>query len=188
MTWHSRNKSTDGKVCHVLDNKAWAHIDRTWPESRGEPRNVKLGLATNGVNPFGENSNARSTSPMLFLNYNLPPWLVTKKFFLLLSMIIPRSSNVKSSNFDVYLAPMFEELVELWKGVRAVDVLQSVKRREFTMRAILMRAIHDFLAYKIVFGCQHQGYKTCFLCGTDIVSWWSKELGKSIFQGSRRWL
>jgi hypothetical protein len=172
----------------VLDNKAWAHIDRTWPESRGEPRNVKLGLATNGVNPFGENSNARSTSPMLFLNYNLPPWLVTKKFFLLLSMIIPRSSNVKSSNFDVYLAPMFEELVELWKGVRAVDVLQSVKRREFTMRAILMRAIHDFLAYKIVFGCQHQGYKTCFLCGTDIVSWWSKELGKSIFQGSRRWL
>jgi len=103
-------------------------------------------------------------------------------------MIIPGSSNVKSSNFDVYLASMFEKLVELWKGVRAVDVLQPVKRRQFTMRVVLMRKIHDFLAYMIVFGCQHQGYKTCPSCGTNIVSWWSKEFGKPIFQGSWRWL
>jgi hypothetical protein len=144
MTWHSRNKSTDGKVRHVPDSKAWAHIDRTWPEFGGEPRNVRLGLATDGVNPFGEKSNAWSTSPVLFLNYNLPPWLVTKKLFLLLSMIIPGPNSVKSSNFDVYLAPVFEELVELWKGVRAVDVLQPIRRREFTMRAILMWTIHDF--------------------------------------------
>jgi hypothetical protein len=96
-----------------------------------------LGLTIDGVNPFGEKNNAWSTSPMLFLNYNLPPWLVTKKF-LLLSMIILGSSNVKSSNFDVYLALVFEELVELWKGVRVVDVLQHVRRREFTMKLVLM--------------------------------------------------
>jgi len=83
---------------------------------------------------------------------------------------------------------MFEELVELWKGVRVVDVLQPVRRREFTMRAVLMWTIHDFLAYGIVSGCQHQGYRAYPPCGTDIVSRWSKELGKLIFQGSRRWL
>jgi hypothetical protein len=181
MTWHSQNKSIDGKVCHVHDSKAWAHIGRTWQKFGGEPKNVRLGLATNEVNPFGENSNAWSTSPMLFLNYNLPPWLVTNFFFLLLSMIILRLNNVKSNNFDVYLALVFEEFVELWKGVKVVDVLQPVKRREFTMRAILMWTIHDFPAYGKVYGCQHQGYTTCPPCGTDIVSRWSKELGKPIF-------
>jgi len=57
----------------VHDNKAWAHIDRTWSKFGGEPKNVKLGLATDGVNPFGEKNNAWSTSHLLFLNYNLPP-------------------------------------------------------------------------------------------------------------------
>jgi hypothetical protein len=96
-------------------------------------------------------------------------------------MIIPRSNNVKSSNFDVYLAPIFEEFVELWKRVRAMDVFQPIRRREFTMRAVLMWTIHDFPTYGIVFGCQHQGYRACPPCGTDIVSRWSNELGKPIF-------
>jgi hypothetical protein len=34
MTWHSQKKSKDGKVCHVHVSKAWAHIDRIWPEFR----------------------------------------------------------------------------------------------------------------------------------------------------------
>jgi hypothetical protein len=96
-------------------------------------------------------------------------------------MIILGPNSVKSSNFDVYLAPVFEELVELWKGVRVVDALQPAKRREFTMRAILMWTIHNFLSYGIVYGSQHQGYRACPPCGIDKVSWWSKELGKPIF-------
>ncbi len=30
MVWHSDNKSTNGLVWHVADNKAWAHIDAMW--------------------------------------------------------------------------------------------------------------------------------------------------------------
>jgi hypothetical protein len=66
---------------------------------------------------------------------------------------------------------MFEELLELWKKVRAMDVLQPIKRREFTMRAVLMWTIHDFPAYGIISSCEHQGYRTCPPCGTDIVNW-----------------
>jgi hypothetical protein len=51
-----------------------------------------------------------------------------------------------------------------------------------------MWTIHDFPGYKIVFSCQHQGYKACLPCGSNIVSRWSKKLGKPIFEGSRRWL
>jgi hypothetical protein len=47
MTWHVRNKSIDGKVHHV-PNKAWQHIDNTWLDFATEPKNVKLGLATDG--------------------------------------------------------------------------------------------------------------------------------------------
>jgi hypothetical protein len=41
----------------VVDNKAWQNIDNTWPEFTVEPINVRLGLAIDGVNPFGEKNN-----------------------------------------------------------------------------------------------------------------------------------
>jgi len=62
----------------------------------------------------------------MFLNYNLPPWLVTKRFFVIVSLIISSLENVKVANFDVYLEPMIEELEELWKGVVGLDVLQPL--------------------------------------------------------------
>jgi hypothetical protein len=34
------------------------NIDNTWPDFAIEPRNVRLSLATNGVNPFGDKNNA----------------------------------------------------------------------------------------------------------------------------------
>jgi hypothetical protein len=51
-----------------------------------------------------------------------------------------------------------------------------------------MWTIHDFLGYGLGFGCQHQGYKACPPCGSSIVSRWSKELGKVVFEGNRRCL
>jgi hypothetical protein len=69
----------DGKVWHVPDSRAWEHINATFPDFANEPRNVRLGLATDGMNPFGEKSNTWSTWPVLVLNYNLPPWLVNEK-------------------------------------------------------------------------------------------------------------
>jgi hypothetical protein len=118
MTWHAKNKSIDGKVHHVPNNKAWQHIDNTWLDFATEPRNVKLGLAIDGVNPFEDKNNVWSTWLVLFLIYNLPPWLVTKKFFMLLSIIILGPDNVKSANFDVLITSLIEELQELWEGVR----------------------------------------------------------------------
>jgi hypothetical protein len=29
MTWHNKNQSTNGKMRHAPDNKAWAHINAT---------------------------------------------------------------------------------------------------------------------------------------------------------------
>ena len=89
MQWHFANRSTDGMVRSVFDSKAWKHIDDTWTEFAAEPRHVRLGLALDGMNPFADLLTRHSTWPVMTLNYNLPPWLVTKKFFVMLSLIIP---------------------------------------------------------------------------------------------------
>jgi hypothetical protein len=61
MVWHNDNRGSDGLVRHVVDSKAWVHIDVMWPEYAIEPHNVKLGLVTNGVNPFSAQSSSWCT-------------------------------------------------------------------------------------------------------------------------------
>ncbi len=148
----------------------------------------KIRFGIDGVNPFGEKNNIWSTWLVLLLIYNLSPWLVTKKFFMFLSIIISRPKSVKNANFDVLIAPLIDKLQELWEGVRRLDILQFVSRRQFLVKAILMWTIHDFPRYDLIFGCQHQGYKVCLPCGTGTTNQWSKELGKVVFEGNRRWL
>jgi hypothetical protein len=63
----------------VANYITWKHISTTWPKLVANARNVRLGLALDGVNPFGDLCNCHSTWPMVLLNSNLPPWLVTKE-------------------------------------------------------------------------------------------------------------
>ena len=71
----------------------------------------------------------------VLIKYNLPPWLETKPFFLMLSLIIPGKKSVNSYTIDVYLEPLFDELVELWKGIEAIQMLRDNDSIEFTLRA-----------------------------------------------------
>jgi hypothetical protein len=160
MVWHSFNRSIDGLVQHVADSKAWSHIDVTWVEFATKPHNVRLGLATNGVNPYGDKSYSRSMWLVLLFNYNLPPWLVTKKLFVMLALIILGKEFVKMQNIDVYMALLIKELQVLWKGVAAYDVAKHGGQRHFTLSAILMWTIHDYSTYGLMVGCAHQGYKS----------------------------
>jgi hypothetical protein len=84
-------------------SKSWKQIDEKWSDFANEPHNVRLGLALEGVNPFGDLSSCHSTWLMILLNYNLPPWLVIKHFFMMLTLIIHGKESVTSSNVDVYL-------------------------------------------------------------------------------------
>jgi hypothetical protein len=47
-----------------------------------EGHNVWLGFSLDDVNIFPHSKTTHSTWPVLLLIYNLPPYLVTKKFFL----------------------------------------------------------------------------------------------------------
>lgn len=190
MTWHAENKSRDGKVRHVADCRAWAeiasNIDSTFEE---EPRNVHLALALDGVNPFGDKNLKHSTWPVLLLNYNLPPWLSTKKFFIMLSLLIPGPESTTDRNIDVYLMPLMEELLELWRGVKCFDALDRPGRQKwFMLRAILLWTINDYPALGLISGQVTKGYHGCVVCGPNVTCRRSSALSKNVFLGSRRWL
>lgn len=189
MVWHSKNKSTDGMVRHPCDSKAWRHVHENVDPTFGlDSRNVHLGLVADGVNPFKLQRSTWSTWPVMLLNYNIPPWLTTKKFFIMLVLLISGKQSVTAQFFDVYLAPLVEELQQLWKGVIAYDIMKEIGFRSFNLRAMLLWTIHDFPGYRTVAGVAHQGYVACPVCGPDFRGEHSIELGKQTYTDTRRWL
>jgi len=51
MTWHHDNQS-QGMLCHPSDGEAWKHFDCKHPTFASDPRNVRLGLRSDGFNPY----------------------------------------------------------------------------------------------------------------------------------------
>ena len=193
MLWHAENcndqEGGDGLVRHPCDSKAWKHFHKNVdPMFGNDPRNAYFALAADGVNPFKQNRSSWLTWPVLLLNYNLPPWLTTKKFFVMLALLIPGRESVRNETFDVYLEPLVEEMLELWAGIPAYNVTKDVGCRSFQLRAMLLWTIHDFPGYGIVGGFAHQGYAACSWCGSQLGAQHSVELGKQTYEGTQRWL
>jgi hypothetical protein len=187
--WRHENKSTNGLVRHVVDSKACMHIDNKWPNFATDPINIRFGLAIDGFNPFSNKTCIWSTWPVILLVYNLPPWMATKRFFMLLTLLIPGKEQVKLENNDVYLQPLIDELQELWQpGVPAWDLSKQPNDQLFNLRAMVIWTIHDYPRYGLLTGCAYQGYKACLLCGPDITSRYSKPLLKCVYYESQRWL
>lgn len=78
MTWHQNERKKDEILRHPADGMDWQGFDKTCPSFAQEPRNVRLGLATDGFNPFNNMKILHSTWPVIFINYNLPPSMYMK--------------------------------------------------------------------------------------------------------------
>ena len=190
MTWHGENISRDGKMRGPCDSPQWDHIRARYSEFEADSRNVHLALCADGLNPFGQKRSTHSLCPVLLLNYNIPPWLTIKKFFIMVGLLIPGPEAVTSERMDVYLSPLIEELIELWTdGVLCYDAARWRSESRFTLRAILMWCIHDFPAYAMMAGTTNKGYCACPVCGPNTTSRYSENLAKVVYGGRhRRWL
>ncbi len=116
MVWHHNNKSANNLVRHVVDSHQWNFVEARWPKFAMEPRNVCLGMAIDGVNPFGDKRSTWSTWPMILINYNVRLWLSTKKHFMMLSLIILGPRLVISEHFDTYLELLVEDFKDVMGG------------------------------------------------------------------------
>ena len=90
MLWHHTGKLKDeGVMRHPVDGLAWKEFDTKHPDFARDPRNVRLGLAADGFNSFGNMSQGYSMWPVMLANYNLPPWLCMKDHYFMLTILIP---------------------------------------------------------------------------------------------------
>ncbi|XP_062075870.1 uncharacterized protein LOC133779997 [Humulus lupulus] len=155
MRWHMEERvDTAGVLRHPTNAEVWKNFDRQYPDFAKESRNVRLGFATDGFNPFGDLSNSYSMWPVLLMPYNMSPWRCMKQKFLMMTLLIP-GRHSPGKDIDVYLGLLIDELKELWEnGVRTFDI---INKEYFTMRAAVLWTINDFPAYEPVSGYSTQG-------------------------------
>jgi hypothetical protein len=193
------NLEKDEVMRSVADSPARKHVDEVIdPSFAHEVRNLRFGLALDEVNPFRHNNTQHSTWPILMVIYNLPPYLVMKKFFIQLCILISGKQSPTTENIDVFLRPLVDELKLLWEGISAQDFLQALRERQFNLRGILMWTISDYPAYGLILGLCTHGYKACVVCGPQTESRCAKsgnklngeqraQGNKIIHLGTRRW-
>ena len=119
MRWHKEERKRDGMLRHPADGSQRRNLDRAFPEFDVDARNIRLGLSTDGMNPFGEMSSSHSTWPVTVCIYNLPPWLCMKRKFIMMPVLI-QGSKQPGNDIDVFLRLLVDELLQLWseKGQR----------------------------------------------------------------------
>ncbi|KAG8485401.1 hypothetical protein CXB51_021699 [Gossypium anomalum] len=184
MRWHKEGRTKDGILRHPADGSAWDTFDKRFPDFASDPRNVRLGLASDGFNPFRTMSTSHSTWPVLLIPYNLEPWACMKQSSLILSMVIPGEKG-PGNDIDVYMQPLIKELKQLWTGVDAFD---SSASESFTLRACLLWTINDFPAYANLSGWSTKGQVACLICAEKTESRWLQYGRKFCYMGHRRWL
>ncbi|CAH9075324.1 unnamed protein product, partial [Cuscuta epithymum] len=163
---------------HASDSEAWKHIDNIYPDFASDPRNVRLGLCSDGFAAHGQYGASYSCWPVILTTYNLPPGMCMKSPYMFLSLIIPGPMCPKKK-IDVYLQPLIDELKHLWdEGSITYDV---AKNEMFSMRAILMWTISDFPAYGMLSGWSTAGVLGCPICMENSKAFHLKYGGKACY-------
>nr|GEV51749.1 hypothetical protein [Tanacetum cinerariifolium] len=110
MTWHATGKCTkSSKMQHPVDGRAWKNFDTKYLDFAKEPRNIQLGLAVDGFNPFNNLSQSYNMWLVILTTYNLPLWLCMKESSFILTLLIPGPKSSRN-DINVYLRPLIDDL------------------------------------------------------------------------------
>jgi hypothetical protein len=99
-------------IRHPADATQWQNIDLRNSEFAIDPKNIRITMSTDGMNPF-MNSSTHSTWPIVLTILNLPPWLCNKQKYIMMSGLIPGPQQ-PGNDINTYFKPMVEDLKELW--------------------------------------------------------------------------
>lgn len=181
MIWHKEDKCNDNIMRHPRDSFAWKSFDEEYSAFSSEPRNVRLGLACDGFQPF--NNSQHSIWPVVLIPYNLPPWICMKPHSFMLTLLIPGPTS-PGRNIDVYLRPLIDELKELWEvGIETYD---AFSKENFKLHAAIMWTISDFPAYGDLSGWTTKGHFACPCCHKETRR--TSLVNKGGYLAHRRWL
>jgi hypothetical protein len=149
VQWHKvKRQPVDNELSHPADGKAWKDFDNKHKSFATGARNIRLGIATDGFNLFGNMSTSYSIWHVFVVPYNLPPWARMDQSNFMMALLIPGPKSL-GKDFNVFMEPHIEELLLLWKGVLTYDALSPVK---FALCAAIIWCIHDFPALRTLSG------------------------------------
>ena len=185
MRWHAEERKIDGKIRHVADSPQWRNIDSKFEDFGRDIRNIRFGLSSDGINPFGTLSSRHSTWRVLLCIYNLPPWLCMKRRYIMMSLLI-QGPKQPGNDIDVYLAPLIEDMKKLWSP--GVEMYDAFSGENFQLRAMIYCTISDFPAYGNLSGYGTKGAKACPVCEDDTQSLWLPKCKKTVYMDHRRYL
>ncbi|XP_010412610.1 PREDICTED: uncharacterized protein LOC104698936 [Camelina sativa] len=168
---------------HPVDFVTWDQMNEKYPSFAAEERNIRLGLSTDGFNPFNMKNVNNSAWHVLLVNYNMPPDKCMKEENIMLTLLIPGPTQ-PGNNIDVYFEPMIEDLNHLWeKGELTYDAFSHTT---FTLRAMLLWTIQDFPAYGNLAGCKVKSKMDCPVCGKHTDNLWLSNCRKHIYMSHRK--
>ncbi|KAI9159740.1 hypothetical protein LWI28_001464 [Acer negundo] len=173
----------DGVLRHPANSKAWKDFNLEHMSFAMDGSNVRLGIAIDGFNLFGNMSNSYSMWPVFIVLYNLPLWKCMKDPFFIMSLLIPRP-KASGNDIDVYLQPLINELKELWDvGVNTYD---AAARQNFCLRAVVLWTINDFPTYGNLSSWSTKGKLACPSCNKDTSNKRLKHGNKTVYMRHRR--
>ena len=159
--------------------------DRLYPDFGQDPRNLKVGLASNGINPFGNLSTNHNSWPVLLMIFNLLPWLCIKRKYIMLCMMIA-SPRHTGNDIDVYLTSLIKDLRKLWEDM--VDVQDRNLQQTFNLRSMVFCIVNDFPTYGNLSGYSVKGHHACPICERNTSFIQLKHGKKTIYTKHRRFL
>ena len=134
--YRSEFQSEPGVMRDVFDSEHYKHLCQTYVTIGGDqlpyrffsqPSDIALGISTDGFGPFKRRK--QTCWPLIGIDYNLPPEIRVQHGNIIDFGVIPGPKQPK--DFDSFLLPLVEELIQLIKGVPVFD--------ESTMEVFLLR-------------------------------------------------
>ena len=181
--WHKEKRvPVENEMRHPADGEAWKEFDETFKSFANDPRSLRLAIATDGFNPFGQITNSYSIWPVIVVPYNWPPWMCMDQSNYMLALLIPGKKS-PGKDFHVFMHPLIADLITLWGGVPTYD---AVEGKEFRLRAAILWGINDYPALGTLSGRTTRGYFACVHCDENPCSECLRN--KIGFIGHRRFL
>jgi len=123
-----------------------------------DPRDIALGLSTDGFAPFKRRS--KTCWPIILFNYNLPPEIRFQKKHCIHVGTVPGPK--RPWDWDSFCWPLVQELIQLEIGIQAFD---AVSMALFLLHVYLILAFGDIPAMALIMRMKGQnGISPCRIC------------------------